>query len=372
MKQGASSPLSYQLLSTYRAELMGAAMLWVMLFHADDLSLPHPALDLIRQFGYLGVDIFLFLSGLGLSMSLCRRRREPLHRYIKNRLLRIFPSYWLAVFPYSLWLLYQGRIPLSTLLWNCTGLHYWVQAPGGFNWYVSALLAFYLLAPCWFRLLQRSAHRERLTALLFPASYGLYLLSIPVHLLYTRDFVLRLPAFALGMLMGCYIHEGRTSLCKPLWGILTAVSGVLAWGVGTRRMYLAPCLIFSLAVFPLCLFLACLLRRMPWLQRPLAAIGTGSLEIYLLNVIATREIPCLWPHPFLFYLLLWTANLAAGILLHRGITKAVKFVEDTAEKRKSGREGIPLADPPHDRRLRQTSGTNAGAGRRSEHSSISQ
>ena len=31
--------MCYRMLSKYRSELMGAAMLWVMLFHASDLDL---------------------------------------------------------------------------------------------------------------------------------------------------------------------------------------------------------------------------------------------------------------------------------------------------------------------------------------------
>lgn len=318
MKQ--HKPLSYQLLSTYRAELMGIAVLWIMLFHAYSLSLPNSILDFIKQFGYLGVDIFIFLSGLGLAVSLCRREREA--GFLRARLLRVFPAYWLMILPYSLWLLRQGRIPLSTLLWNCAGLHYWVQAPGGFNWYISALLAFYLLAPCWHRLLRRLGHREWLTALLFPASYGLYRLSIAAGFLYTRDFVFRIPAFALGMLIGYRIDEGRTSVYVPLWICAAAAGGVLAWGVGAGKLYLAPCFIFSLAVLPLSLACGlCLPHCAKRIQTALSAVGRSSLEIYLINVIVTREIPCSRQNPALFYLLLWSVNLAAGLLLHQGITK---------------------------------------------------
>ena len=311
---------------------MGIAMLWIMLFHAYDLSLPNPVLDFIKRFGYLGVDIFLFLSGLGLAVSLCRRERDAearrLHGYfmfLKARLFRVFPAYWLMILPYSLFLFLRGRIPLSTLLWNCTGLHYWVQAPGGFNWYISALLAFYLLAPCWHRVLRRCGHREWLTALLFPLSYALYRLSIVAGFLYTRDFVFRIPAFALGMLIGYRIDEGRSSVCLPLWICTAAASAALSWGVGTGKLYIGPCFIFALAVLPLCLALACLLRLLPRgnpASALLSAIGQSSLEIYLINVIVTRELACSWRSPVLFYLLLWAANLAAGLLLHRILTKA--------------------------------------------------
>lgn len=44
--------MGYSVLSKYRSELMGAAMLWVMLFHAADLTFPIPGLDLFRAAGW--------------------------------------------------------------------------------------------------------------------------------------------------------------------------------------------------------------------------------------------------------------------------------------------------------------------------------
>lgn len=41
--------MSYKLLSKYRDQLMGLAMLWVMLFHAYGLKLGVPLLDQIDQ-----------------------------------------------------------------------------------------------------------------------------------------------------------------------------------------------------------------------------------------------------------------------------------------------------------------------------------
>ena len=49
----------YRVLSQYRSELMGIAMLWVMLFHATDLDMGHDILQAMRRMGFGGVDIFL-------------------------------------------------------------------------------------------------------------------------------------------------------------------------------------------------------------------------------------------------------------------------------------------------------------------------
>ena len=68
--------MSYNVLSKYRTELMGAAILWVMLFHAFDLDLGFYLLNWGRAAGFGGVDVFILLSSMGLTMSLSRREQD--------------------------------------------------------------------------------------------------------------------------------------------------------------------------------------------------------------------------------------------------------------------------------------------------------
>ena len=155
--------MGYSVLSKYRSELMGAAMLWVMLFHAADLTFPIPGLDLFRAAGFGGVDIFILLSAMGLSLSLSRLEQEY-GAFLARRARRILPAYFVVMVPYTLFLILRGQAPLSALVWNSTLLAYWVHAPGAFNWYVSGILLFYVLAPWCFRRLRRSRHRVLWTA----------------------------------------------------------------------------------------------------------------------------------------------------------------------------------------------------------------
>jgi len=335
----AKEPLSVSCgpLSACRAELMGLATLCVMLFHAYHYHFYIPVLDKFKEYGYLGVDVFIFLSGLGLAVSLLRRDGRPLGEFWGTRIARIFPAYGLIVGCYSLWLVLRGRIPFSTLLWNLTGLHYWFQIPDSFNWYVSALLAFYLLAPGWLGLLRRARRPMGLTLLAFPLSYGIYRLSIVGGFLYTRDFVFRLPAFLVGMFIGYLIYNDLPLPCPALWAGLAALAGVLARAVQAGKLYVAPCFLFALAVFPLSLLLAWLLGHAGWFRKPLAVLGKASLEIYLMNVILTREYPAGYPHPARFYFLAYIANLAAGLLLHQAIAKASERLRKPAQKENAGR-----------------------------------
>ena len=85
-------------ISRFRAEHMGMAIIFIMLFHV-----PLPRADEfygLYRMGNIGVDIFLFLSGLGLWFSWCKTDGKDFwHSYILfyfKRLLRIYPAWFMG------------------------------------------------------------------------------------------------------------------------------------------------------------------------------------------------------------------------------------------------------------------------------------
>lgn len=75
--------------SSIRSELMGAAIIAVILYH---LYCWVPGTPLLRVFkwGFIGVDVFMFVSAFGLCFSY---ERNPLSVFYFNRTKRIFPSF---------------------------------------------------------------------------------------------------------------------------------------------------------------------------------------------------------------------------------------------------------------------------------------
>ena len=339
--------LPYQRLSRYRSELMGLAMLWVMLFHAYAFRFGVVPLDFIKQAGFAGVDVFILLSAMGLCISLFRRAQEggSLWDFYRRRLVRILPAYWLVVGLYSLFLITQGRLSWGGMAWNLSAVYYWFHIPQTFNWYVPAILAFYLLSPAYAALLRRCRHKELLTAAMFPLSYGIYRLSIPLHLNYTEDFVCRLPAFALGMLMGHYLLTSQplTRRHGAAWAALSAVglSVSTLWLLG--KLYISPCYQIAAQLVPVCLAAAWLLSR-PFcapVRRILRLLGSSSLEIYLINVIVTREFDTLAPYldkgprHLFFFAVTYSVNLLLGIALHRWISGRIPQSQSRPRERVS-------------------------------------
>lgn len=321
---------AYGLLSRYRSALMGVATLWVMLFHAYPFEFGVLPLDAFKAVGFCGVDLFILLSGMGLSVSLQKRAgQERLGAYYRRRLSRILPAYWLVVGVYSLWLRLQGRISLTVAAWSMSTLHYWFDIPNSFNWYVPAQLAFYLIAPFYVGRLVRCRHREVPTLLAFPVSFALCRLSGILGVSYLTDFLYRIPAFAIGCLLGCYLLEGRelTARDKAMWGCLAVCGAVLGILRLTGTIYISFCYVITALAVPVCLLLCKGLEKLPWRgpERFLRLLGTNSLEIYLLNVVVTREFDTLAPlldrgprHLF-YYAVVYTLNILLALLLHRGI-----------------------------------------------------
>ena len=324
--------MKYSLLSKYRAELMGIAMLAVMLFHAGDLDFKVEALNYIRSIGFGGVDIFVLLSGLGLAMSLAKRRQEY-GAFMSRRLWRILPAYYAVMLPYTLCLLIVDRAELTTFVWNSLLLNYWVRPVGSFNWYVTGIVLFYAVTPQLFCLLNDKRRR-------LPALIALVLLSLGVCQVLMRgtywnhlDIFYRFPMFALGILIGLWVNEDRSVKLPDaiVWCVLLAVGvwyALIFPGLGD---YAPLAHLFLFTTVPVCLILAWLMDKLP--LRPvltaLRFIGNNSLEIYLLNVSFLSEAVFLRrffdpdPGHYIYYAAVFALNILLGWVLHKAVELAV-------------------------------------------------
>ena len=320
--------MGYTVLSKYRTELMGAAIFWVMLFHAFDLDLGFRLLNWGRAAGFGGVDIFILLSSMGLTMSLARREQDY-SAFMARRAERILPAYYLVMIPYTLFgILYRGN-PWSSLVWNSTLLYYWLRSAGAFNWYVAGSMTFYALTPASFRVMRDSRRREWTTAAGVLLGLGLGHLLMWEEYWYVMDVVFRIPIFVLGILMGFYVLENRKLGWKDVlfWGMWWVLGGVylLVRQIPGMSHYLLLARLFLFTTIPMCLAACWCFEHLPlgWLRKPLRLLGTYSLEIYLLNVSLFSEVPLLrklvsfGPSNRMYYLLSFAANIALGILLHK-------------------------------------------------------
>ena len=163
--------------------------------------LPHP--------GAVGLSIFFFLSGFLLKRSLMGREHQfVLLKFLKSRLIRIIPLYWLAIQSFigvfHFWQLFHSYDfdPLAgTFLTHALALQLFIhprvpEIPT--LWYVGALIPYYLLFAITARLgLQRFLAVNLLT---LGALYGLkFILQSAGITLIDMRLLIHFPTFLIGV-----------------------------------------------------------------------------------------------------------------------------------------------------------------------------
>ena len=328
--------MGYSLLSKYRSELMGAAMLWVMLYHAEALEFEVKMFNLVRGAGFGGVDVFILLSAMGLAMSLGRREQEYAS-FMARRAKRILPAYFVVMVPYTLYLILVKDAAWSALVWNGTLLYYWMRSSGAFNWYVAGVMTFYAITPFCFRKLRDSKHRIALTGAAVFLSFALCRLLVREDYWYVMDVFYRVPVFFLGLLLGFFVLDGRKMGRKDLvfWTVWLVLGGGYLYASGNVPEGSTPlplCHLFLFTTVPMCFGLCLLFEKLPLgiLRKGLQLVGEHSLEIYLLNVSLFAERALLQqyldfgPGHYIYYAITITLNILLGVLLHCLVKRAEK------------------------------------------------
>jgi len=206
------------IISKYKKALMGLSILLIIIFHS---GINIKSLSIIKSFGYIGVDIFMFLSGIGIYYSL--KKNNDYIQFYKKRFKRIFPSYIpILIVACVLWYI-ADFVNVSTLFFEICGNIFMVGFFSGlshqFNWYVQAICWFYLISPIIFYLLNRFNRRN-----LF--NIGLVILLCLVGVFFIGNITLmafsRIPIFVIGMMLANYCENKEIKKIAFIKGILFA------------------------------------------------------------------------------------------------------------------------------------------------------
>ena len=278
-------------ISRYRAEQMGAAMLFVILFHvALDRGDPFYGL---RRCGNVGVDIFLFLSGVGLWFA-WSKNQDILHFY-RRRLLRILPT-WLVCATAFYLPDYLGPRKFSRSLVDLIGditinWDFWLHDELTF-WYVPAIMLLYLLAPLYMKLISR--HSEyRWTPVLMIVWCIMVQWVLPIHhaVGHLEIFWSRVPIFFIGINCGEMVRTERRIEGSAVWMLLLAFA--MTFGTSLyleqERHGMFPLFVERMLYIPftICsvLLMNRIFRRTPqWVNRSFRFVGALSLEAYLIHI----------------------------------------------------------------------------------------
>jgi len=292
------SPLD--LISRYRPALMGAAALFILFYHCwIRMNLQFWILAEIEarilSVGFIGVEIFLFLSGMGLTYAI--KKYPSVWTFYGMRIRRL-------VFPYVVaaalctWERGQG---FREFLLLATGIAHVTKDITSLLWYVPAAAVLYALFPLYHRFLIRSRNE---TAFVLN-SIGAWLILTLLFQPYVRAdlwvFLNRIPTFLLGILAG-RLRQTRSVAFERThwWGVWAAL--ILGFQLCSRamrgRFVLFPEVVYSLEAgmfgIALMLILAALFEKMEAFEgrlgqmtrgclRALSNVGRFSLELYCIH-----------------------------------------------------------------------------------------
>lgn len=328
--------LSYKQLLRYRSVWLGVAMIWIMLFHLP-FSLPSQPLSTLQSIGYGGVDLCLFASGIGCYFSLTADS-DPGH-FLKKRVSKLLPTYLIFIL---LWLLYRVldglEVNFQMALGNILAIQSFTTHSNDFNWYISAILLFYLLAPYLKLFIDRTNSYIKYWFVLF-----LIALSIPFWFANTLIITAtRLPIFYIGMLFADKCQDGVSLSAK---GLLYYIG---AFAIGTAGLFLSfryvAGLLWPMGLFwypfilmtpAICIILSYVMHYVDkvnagkHLTKILTLIGEYSFELYLLHIPLIEVIEKFITHFQLqkFQILIWMTGipiLALGCYILRRITNFCK------------------------------------------------
>lgn len=286
----------FRSISRSRLMLMGFSALWIMLYHSkicftrtDGAGIRHLfyLLDYhVYQFksaGQTGVDIFLFLSAIGLYHSL--EKNKSIGSFYKRRLIRILPEYF---FVNMLWALYTS-MNFVDLLAYLTGFHFlWYGDLT--NWYFVMILFIYLIYPLIYFPYKKYGAAYLIILFALSIVSNLFLSwKYPIIFGHIEIALRRVPIFLLGSLFARSVKEDAT---VDSWLIFPALviaylsySFLLKDGSESAFYYRYVCGSLGFCLIVLISYISDIAESLGS-YRPIKAFleffGTYSMECYLL------------------------------------------------------------------------------------------
>ena len=276
----------------HRNVWMGIAMIWVIWYHSRLIPGFAP-LRYLYTLGYGGVDIFLFASGIGCFLSL-QKDPDPF-RFLKRRFARLCPTYLCFIL---IWLAVRAifePMPATAAIGNLLGIQNLTGHGNDFNWYISALLILYLLAPLFHSMiLQIKKVRTHAAVIAL-----LVLLSVPFwgedNLIIT---VTRVPVFYVGMVFGSVCHRCETLPKAVISGALAALGTGCILIMAAFKLMNSHLWSLGLNWYPFILITPGLCFAISWvmgqldrfsivrpIRRGLEFFGKNSFEFYLVHTL---------------------------------------------------------------------------------------
>lgn len=275
-------------LSLYRSELMGIATLLIIICHAPAYGVEMPAwmIRLVGSFGF-GVDIFLFLSGVGMYHSYASRKskRISLMKWWMKRYLRIIIPCFLLIIPINyLWNPFGKSLNACSAFFELSGFGFvFGKSP---LWFVTSILLLYLLTP-FIDLFLKGKYKWHicisLSAVCFICAYTFLFYSVWGFMLQ------RWPSYFIGWILAFYINEQKK---VSLWVTVVLpllIYMVLYWMNHQLDTHFSLFWLQGISMVMLFAYLLDKVHNKTFLS-VLSFIGAISLESYVTNEYMIRSL----------------------------------------------------------------------------------
>lgn len=207
------------------------------------LFIDYQGFEFFSKYGYLGVDLFFMISGFVIILS---TRDNSVIKFIKSRIIRLYPAYWISVIITFLFIYFFGgsifKATVDQFLANLTMLHrfFRVQDIDGVYWSLFVELKFYFIVVVY--LLLRRNNKITLDKFIFSF---LVLSILPVFIDFSSFVILKIinsvfilkfsSYFIAGMLLYRIYTEGIKA--KYIIGVLFCLALSLYYAIN-RITYL--------------------------------------------------------------------------------------------------------------------------------------
>lgn len=300
MRNSEKKPLQLFDISKYKAEIYGVSILWIMLFHAHPMFSVNytlgtkvlKPLDNLIGLGNMGVEIFLFCSGIFLYFSYVRN--SDAYSFMCKRILRLF---WPVAIISGLYWVYVCIFKNGSVLQfisKFTLLDFWISGDQQI-WFVSAIFLFYAVYPYIYGFLFKAKFLNEFARLLILLSV-VALVTISLMYIYPAYYskieiaLTRLPVFVIGSYFGKLVYEKKT-LPKYTY-LISAALIILSFIVLNMGILSGPFKrwFYMVGGIPLTLLIPGILNILKCkpINKFFAFFGSISLNLYVSHVVVIR------------------------------------------------------------------------------------
>ena len=264
-------------ISTYRDCIMGVAILWIITYHYEFEGL----LAKITDKGFVGVDMFIFVSGFGLFYSMAKN--NDVLAFYRKRVIRIIPMYYIMGLINEIATMH---FTLGDFMWKYSTLGFWTDGNYGFGWFIPSIIALYLFYPFIHRTIFNKENIETKVLIIIFSICSFFIIYDVLYksIISVDHFLLlyRLPIFLGGAFFAYKLFSAKeTNNQFLLISIFVLPLVLIRFASSEAKMVFLS----TSFVAPIVMVLTCSLVKKIVLLQTVRNIGKASLEIFFIHLI---------------------------------------------------------------------------------------